>query len=40
MSNQGFVAHAPSAVVEKYNKQIAEFEDKLAQLKQSRQKLG
>lgn len=40
MSNQGFVAHAPSDVVEKYNKQIAEFKDKLEQLKQSRQKLG
>ena len=39
MSNQGFVAHAPQAVIDKYNKQIADFNDKLAQLKQSRDKL-
>ena len=39
MGNAGFVARAPQNVIEKYKKQIAEFEDKLSQLKASKNKL-
>ena len=39
MGNAGFVARAPQNVIEKYKKQIAEFEDKLVQLNASKNKL-
>lgn len=39
LSNAGFVARAPGAVIEKYNKELADNNDKLANLKQSLSKL-
>ncbi|MBQ7602760.1 MAG: valine--tRNA ligase [Clostridia bacterium] len=39
LSNAGFVARAPGAVIEKYKKELAENNDKLANLKQSLSKL-
>ena len=39
MANAGFVSHAPQAVIQKYTKQIKEYEDKINQLNASIKKL-
>lgn len=39
MANAGFVSHAPQTVIEKYTKQIKEYEDKINQLNASIKKL-
>ena len=40
LSNEGFVARAPQAVIQKYNKELAENKDKLENLNQSLSKLN
>ena len=40
LSNEGFVAHAPNAVIEKYKKEVAEAQDKLSKLNAAREKLN